>query len=552
MYKLLLSSRYLRTRFIALASIVSVMLGVATMIVVNSVMTGFSMQMRERIHGILADVMIETQSADGEDHPEHYIRAIEDAAGQYIEAITPTVEVYGMMTFHFMGMPFNRPVTLIGIDPHGKDLVSPLKEYLRSRQTRHEGETLVGPERPVDEPLDWSLSEPARKYRENWAPYERNRQEMAAMEGELAAPNVVMASADSNSSTAVEPADVSPFGPVDGMVDPFGESSGTSPDSTAPQPARLFVGEGLFSFLETGEDGKPVQKFVVLPGEDVSITTVKQGKPEPVSFKATVVDLFKSGMSEYDSTLVFCSLEHLQKFRGMMSPPEKPGAGATQPQIEKWMAAMNGWQSNENLDWRNGKFTTLQIKLKDPRTAGTVVDLLRRCRDLEFHRFQVKTWEQKQGPLLEAVEVESAILNVLLFLIITVAGFGILAIFYMIVVEKTRDIGILKALGASSRGVMSIFLGYGLALGIVGSGVGVGIGLLFVHYINEIEHVISWILGRKVFDENIYYFHEIPTVVQPGMVAWVALGAVVIAVLASVLPARRASSLHPVRALRFE
>ena len=63
MYKLLLSSRYLRTRFIALASIVSVMLGVATMIVVNSVMTGFSVQMRERIHGILADVMIETSSA---------------------------------------------------------------------------------------------------------------------------------------------------------------------------------------------------------------------------------------------------------------------------------------------------------------------------------------------------------------------------------------------------------------------------------------------------------------------------------------------------------
>jgi len=555
MYKLLLSSRYLRTRFIALASILSVMLGVATMIVVNSVMTGFSMQMRERIHGILADVMIETSSADGEDHPEHYIRAIQDAAGQHIEAITPTVEVYGMMSFSFYGMDFNRPVTLIGIDPHGKDMVSPLKEYLRSRQTRHEGETVVGPERAVDDPLDWSLSEPAKKYRESWAPFERSRQEMAASSEELDGPKVVMASAESNSSTAVEQGEDSPFGPADGMVDPFGSAAGGAgavQDANELQPARLFVGEGLFSFLENGEDGKPIQKFVVLPGQDVNITTVKQGKPEPVSFKATVVDLFKSGMSEYDSTLVFCSLEHLQKFRGMMSPPEKPGAGATQAEIEKWMAAMSGWQNNENLDWRNGKFTTLQIKLKNPRMAGTVVDLLRRCRDLEFHRFQVKTWEQKQGPLLEAVEVESAILNVLLFLIITVAGFGILAIFYMIVVEKTRDIGILKALGASSRGVMSIFLGYGLALGLVGSGVGVGIGLLFVHYINEIEHVISWILGRKVFDENIYYFHEIPTVVQPGMVAWVALGAVVIAVLASVLPARRASSLHPVRALRFE
>ena len=72
--------------------------------------------------------------------------------------------------------------------------------------------------------------------------------------------------------------------------------------------------------------------------------------------------------------------------------------------------------------------------------------------------------------------METAILNVLLFLIIAVAGFGILAIFYMIVVEKTRDIGILKSLGASSRGVMGIFLGYGLSLGVVGSGVGMVIG----------------------------------------------------------------------------
>ena len=84
----------------------------------------------------------------------------------------------------------------------------------------------------------------------------------------------------------------------------------------------------------------------------------------------------------------------------------------------------------------------------------------------------VQTWEDKQGPLLAAIAVERGILNVLLFMIVGVAGFGILAIFSMIVVEKTRDIGILKALGASNRGVMGIFLGYGLLLGVVGAGLG--------------------------------------------------------------------------------
>ncbi|MEO2036614.1 MAG: FtsX-like permease family protein, partial [Planctomycetaceae bacterium] len=194
--------------------------------------------------------------------------------------------------------------------------------------------------------------------------------------------------------------------------------------------------------------------------------------------------------------------------------------------------------------------TSIQIKLKDYDHAEVVVDKLKAAFDPA--EVTVRTWESTQGVLLSAVEMETAILNVLLFLIITVAGFGILAIFYMIVVEKTRDIGILKSLGASSRGVMSIFLSYGLALGLVGSAAGVTIGLVFVKYINQIEDALSWVTGREVFNRDIYYFSSIPTHVNPMMVFWVALGAMGIAVLASIFPARRASRLHPVRALRFD
>jgi lipoprotein-releasing system permease protein len=122
----------------------------------------------------------------------------------------------------------------------------------------------------------------------------------------------------------------------------------------------------------------------------------------------------------------------------------------------------------------------------------------------------------------------------------------------MIVVEKTKDIGVLKALGASSRGVMSIFLSYGLSLGAVGSGVGVIGGLLFVTYINEIAKVIELITGHEVFDPTVYYFQRIPTIIDPLTIVGVVVGAMLIAVLASVLPALRAARLHPVQALRYE
>ncbi len=164
--------------------------------------------------------------------------------------------------------------------------------------------------------------------------------------------------------------------------------------------------------------------------------------------------------------------------------------------------------------------------------------------------YAVRPGATSRGRCLAAVNLETTILNLLLFMIIAVAGFGILAIFYMIVVEKTRDIGILKSLGAPSRGIMGIFLAYGLGAGLVGSGVGMVLGLLFVAYINEIADGLATITGQQVFDPTVYYFQEIPTIVQPFTVAWIVVGAMLIAVLASILPARRAARLHPVEALR--
>src|SRR5215510_5196613 len=107
MYKLLLCWRYLRTRYIALASVISVMLGVATMIVVNAVMEGFTSEMQSRIHGILSDVILEAHTLDGFPDPEAHMERIREVAGDYVSGMTPTVVVPAMLSFQSHGQWIN-------------------------------------------------------------------------------------------------------------------------------------------------------------------------------------------------------------------------------------------------------------------------------------------------------------------------------------------------------------------------------------------------------------------------------------------------------------
>jgi lipoprotein-releasing system permease protein len=290
----------------------------------------------------------------------------------------------------------------------------------------------------------------------------------------------------------------------------------------------VILGLMVASVRHRDTDGVVRDYFLCRPGDDVNLTfpnAPSAGEaPSAAHAKFTVVDLYESKMSEYDSTFAFVPLADLQRMRGMIDP-------------------QTGVRS----------VTSIQIKLRPGADLNAARDrLIRRFPIDQYDAYRIQTWRDMQGPLLAAVQMETTILNILLFLIIAVAGFGILATFFMIVVEKTRDIGILKALGAPSRGVMSIFLSYGFSLGGVGSGAGMVIGLLIVIYINEIAAGLEWLTGREVFDPTVYYFQEIPAIIDPLSVALVVSGAVLIAVLASVLPALRAAKLHPVEALRYE
>lgn len=139
MYRLLLCWRYLRTRYIALASIVSVMLGVATMIVVNAVMSGFTSEMQNRIHGILSDVVLESRSLDGFPDADWHMDRIRQAAGDSIQGMTPTVVVPAMLYFRVGDNKITRQVQLIGIDEKTQAEVSDFAKYLQHPQNRLPG-----------------------------------------------------------------------------------------------------------------------------------------------------------------------------------------------------------------------------------------------------------------------------------------------------------------------------------------------------------------------------------------------------------------------------
>ncbi|MGV3485552.1 MAG: ABC transporter permease [Planctomycetaceae bacterium] len=518
MYRWTLCFRYLRTRYIALASIVSVTLGVATLIIVNSVMAGFAAEMHERLHGLASDILIECHASGGLPDPDANLAEIRKVLGDRLEGTSVSVHVPGMLGIEFNGQLITRHVNLVGIDPQTYDNVSQFGRFLLHPGNQVQvsfdlKENGYAPEREQFPESGWG-------YRREKVAYDR------VLEQERQRVDAALRRARGETAMPDEAAE----GPS--MSFDFASSAFAQGDTTGPQEFDASVEQfpgivlGISTCSARGRDasGEVIDHYYCRPGDDVRMMFPNASdNTKVVNQKFTVVDLYESGMSEYDSTFAFVRLDQLQEFRGMIDPT-------------------TGVRS----------VTAIQLKLVEGADLNSARDDLRRRFPPDRYALNIQTWRDMQGPLLAAVRMETTILNILLFLIIAVAGFGILATFFMIVVEKTRDIGTLKALGASSSGVMSIFLSYGVLLGVVGSGVGMVGGLLFIRHINSVAALIEQVTGQEVFDPTVYYFSKIPTIVDPWTIAWVVAGSIAIATLASVLPALRAARMHPVRSLRFE
>lgn len=311
-----------------------------------------------------------------------------------------------------------------------------------------------------------------------------------------------------------EPEDAAPW--VRG-VDPKSESSISSlPDSIKEGHFDL-SGRGLVLGIELANQlkvgvGDPL--LVYSPADLVRWRqqTNSSSQPEPEPDEYQVRGIFDAGYYEYNRSLALASLQNAQKMY------------------------------NLNKDVHG-----LLITLKDPSRADIVRSQLEQ---MLGPAFQITTWKDENSQLLGAVIGARNIQFYLLFFIMIVAALCILSALITFVVQKTREIGMLKALGATDLQVATLFLSQSGLIGAIGIAVGFGLGRLALTYRNEFLHFLNRILRAELFAPSIYGFSDLPALIVPSDVLLICGSALLICVLGGVIPAVMAARLAPVEALR--
>jgi lipoprotein-releasing system permease protein len=227
-----------------------------------------------------------------------------------------------------------------------------------------------------------------------------------------------------------------------------------------------------------------------------------------------VVGIFESGFFEYDSTLAFISLKNCQEFLGM------------------------------------GEMVTgIEIRVDDIYKADRIAKQIEQKLGFPYWG---RNWMEMNKNLFSALRLEKRVMFLILSLIVLVAAFNIISALIMIVMEKNKDIAILKTMGATRAGIMKIFIFQGLIVGAIGTFLGCIAGLAVAFNLEALSRFVENLFGFKILPGDVYYLSELPSQVNYSDVGIIILGTLLISFLSTIYPSWRASRLDPAEALRYE
>ena len=284
-------------------------------------------------------------------------------------------------------------------------------------------------------------------------------------------------------------------------------------------PKTLNVVQGKFADLAAGEPGEPPRAAIgnelaknlnLSVGDYLNVvsplgTLTPMGRlPRMKAFRVNAI--FHSGMYEFDSSLVYTSIPALQEFLGL-----------------------------------GHRVTGLEVEIKDIYAAAHLAEVIQKKLGPPFY---TRNWMYMNRSLFAALKLEKIAMFIILTLIILVAAFGIASTLFMMVMKKTRDIAILKSMGATRQSIMKIFIFNGLVIGALGTLGGLGLGLGLCAILQEYQFI--------KLPRDVYYISTLPVTVQVPDVLCIIAAAMAISFLATLYPAWQASRLDPVEAIRYE
>lgn len=512
MYQTLLTKRYLTTKIMPLLASLGVALSTAMVLITWSVMGGFLKSLSESGRALIGDVRIAWPNT-GFPYYEDLIARLE--AEPSVRAATPVIDSFGAIR-----LPDGRTegVQVRGVDGQSFAKVTTFADTIWWR--------------PIDQPL----------------PRDRDKRDPRLR---------------SRNASGLPPT-------WDDMYHNGLTLSRPDPRTGETRPGMLLgIGVTLFNLREPGGFYSPLlipeqgadgsirylDQFLPLDGELVLrvFPIDSQGRPrDSVAMLLPVVNEFETGLFEIDRTNVLVNLPVLQTMLGM---------NEARRVSEDFDPLLDDPDTQFQVD--PARVTTVLVRHTDER--GDVNALAALCKRVytEFaqeHRgkvpapevIRIETWEEANATMIAAIRKETALVLFIFTFISLTAVFLVISIFWSMISEKTRDIGVLRAVGASRTGIAMVWLAYGSGIGLIGSALGGVLAFTIVRNINAIHDWMGESLGLYVWDPSVYVFKRIPSEVDPTHAVLVLSGGVLSCLLGALVPAVRAAWMDPVRALRFE